>query len=362
MRKKVILFGLIVLIIIIVIIVTVSIYKQSPTPYLFVLKWAIKDISNSQAVFPIAIAVDSGNNVFVADLKNNNIQKFTSEGEFLLSWSCENKITSGYNEYYHIRDICIDSKDNIYVAAYNQIQKFNSNGDYLDIYEVQGGDSCNVIAIDLENNFYIGRFMKVQKLDSIWNLIGTFDIWRWMDPNCLPSGLSEKKIKVPASPTMLASSYTDIEVDSAGYIYVVYTEFTKVLDNLNENTSLLVLRNYEQSIIYKATLSGDILEQWGNIPEKDSNLFSCVYGIAIDPDGRVFVADTGNNRILILDSNGRLITQFGSRGFWEKEFLCPVDITIDTADNVYVLDYGDCWIQKFAPNPDYKPKNTKKEE
>lgn len=367
MRKKVILFGLILLIIIIVIAVKVLFYVRFPNPYLFVLKWDIKDIKHNLVVFPGAIAVDSENNVFVADFNNNNIQKFTSEGELLLSWSCENKskikTTSGHDENYHIRDICIDMKDNIYVTgSYQQIQKFNSNGDYLDIYELQGGDSCNVIAIDFENNFYIGRFMKVQKFDSIWNLIGTFDIWRWMDPNCLPSGLSKKKIKVPASATMLSSSYTDIELDSAGYIYVVYTEFTKVPDNLNENTPLLVLRNYEQSIIYKATLSGDILEKWGSISEKGSNLFSCVYGVAIDHTGRVFVADTGNNRILILDSNGKLITQFGSRGSGAEQFIGPVDIAIDSENDIYVLDYGNSCVKKFRPNPNYKPKNTKKED
>ncbi|MDE1724401.1 MAG: 6-bladed beta-propeller [Thaumarchaeota archaeon] len=72
---------------------------------------------------PTAIAVDSKNNIFVADTGNHRIQKFDSDGNFLLSWGTEG---TGQGQFEQPVGLAIDSSDNIYVIdkKNNNIQKF----------------------------------------------------------------------------------------------------------------------------------------------------------------------------------------------------------------------------------------------
>jgi DNA-binding beta-propeller fold protein YncE len=74
--------------------------------------------------------------------------------------------------------------------------------------------------------------------------------------------------------------------------------------------------------------------------------------IAVDVDGRVFVTDTGNKRVVVFDANGNLITQFGSTGFDLGQFDEPVGVDLDMNGSVYVADTWNQRIQVFAPNLD----------
>jgi streptogramin lyase/4-amino-4-deoxy-L-arabinose transferase-like glycosyltransferase len=58
-------------------------------------------------------------------------------------------------------------------------------------------------------------------------------------------------------------------------------------------------------------------------------------GIAAGLDGRIYVADTGNQRVLILSPKGDILKEFegGSEPFAE-----PFDIAVDAQNHVYVLD------------------------
>ncbi len=72
---------------------------------------------------PTAIAIDSKNNIFVADTGNHRIQKFDSDGNFLVSWGTEG---TGQGQFEQPVGLAIDSSDNIYVVdkKNNNIQKF----------------------------------------------------------------------------------------------------------------------------------------------------------------------------------------------------------------------------------------------
>ncbi len=77
-------------------------------------------------------------------------------------------------------------------------------------------------------------------------------------------------------------------------------------------------------------------------------------GIAIGPDGSVYVADTGNSRVVRLDSHGELLATWGSRtpdGQLPPEagtFLEPWGVAVDNKGNVYVADTWNHRIQKFS--------------
>ena len=75
-------------------------------------------------------------------------------------------------------------------------------------------------------------------------------------------------------------------------------------------------------------------------------------GIAIDSQGHVLVADTGNKRILVYDSNGSFITQIGSEGTGAGQFDEPVGLAFDNQGDLFVADTWNQRIQVFIPNAD----------
>ena len=55
------------------------------------------------------------------------------------------------------------------------------------------------------------------------------------------------------------------------------------------------------------------IDSWGS-RGTDQGEFDYPAGIAIGTQGTILVADTGNNRIQLFDSNGGFITTWGSEG------------------------------------------------
>jgi fibronectin type 3 domain-containing protein len=70
-------------------------------------------------------------------------------------------------------------------------------------------------------------------------------------------------------------------------------------------------------------------------------------GIAVDKKGRIYVADSGNNRIQIFRSNGDFLRVFGKKGAGRGKFDNPTDLDIDKRDRLYVLDSGNNRILVF---------------
>ena len=91
--------------------------------------------------------------------------------------------------------------------------------------------------------------------------------------------------------------------------------------------------------VQKFTSDGTPIKMWGIFGTADTP--GALYGprgIAVDAKGRVYVADTGNKRIVVFDSNGAILTQFGSEGADVGQFSEPVDVKVDGQGKVYVTD------------------------
>lgn len=120
--------------------------------------------------------------------------------------------------------------------------------------------------------------------------------------------------------------------------------------------------------IQKFSNDGKFLAKWGsfvNIADPNSvngqNRDAGFYGprgVAIGPDGNLYVTDTGNKRVMVFDTSGKFVRKIDSGLTKEKidsqypfnqpgEMNEPIGIAVDKSGNVYVADTNNRRIQKF---------------
>jgi hypothetical protein len=83
--------------------------------------------------------------------------------------------------------------------------------------------------------------------------------------------------------------------------------------------------------------SGEQLEQIGRKGSGEGELFFPT-NVEVDGAGNVYVADTGNFRVVKFDPRGRFLRQFGSLGRSPGQFARPKGIAVDREDRLYVVD------------------------
>jgi DNA-binding beta-propeller fold protein YncE/4-amino-4-deoxy-L-arabinose transferase-like glycosyltransferase len=66
--------------------------------------------------------------------------------------------------------------------------------------------------------------------------------------------------------------------------------------------------------------------------------FQTPHGISADPAGNIWVADTGNQRIVELNPEGKFVRSFGHSGNSVGKFTSPFDLVVETDGNLVVLD------------------------
>jgi len=71
-------------------------------------------------------------------------------------------------------------------------------------------------------------------------------------------------------------------------------------------------------------------------------------GVLFDLNGRIWVADTGNNRLVVLSQLGNQMATMGGFGVGKGSFRGPTQMAIDRTGRVYVIDSGNRRIQIFA--------------
>lgn len=103
--------------------------------------------------------------------------------------------------------------------------------------------------------------------------------------------------------------------------------------------------------VQKFTANGQFITKWGFFGTAESpDAFWGPRGIAVDSQGHVYVADTGNKRISVFTSDGTPVAQFGGQGFEAGKFDEPVGVAVDKQGKVYVSDTWNQRIQVFSPS------------
>ncbi|MEA3326584.1 MAG: TIGR03663 family protein [Chloroflexota bacterium] len=107
------------------------------------------------------------------------------------------------------------------------------------------------------------------------------------------------------------------------------------------------------SRIQKFSSDGEFLTMWGQFGAAETRYhFWGPRGIAVDQDGRVFVTDTGNKRVAIFDNDGNDLAAFGGAGLGIGQFDEPVGISVDDRGRLYIADTWNKRIQIMIPEGD----------
>lgn len=72
-------------------------------------------------------------------------------------------------------------------------------------------------------------------------------------------------------------------------------------------------------------------------------------GIALDPQGNVWVADSGNNRVEESTAGGAFVKSLGSTGSANGQFNNPKSVAFDAAGDLWVADTGNSRVEEFGP-------------
>ena len=99
----------------------------------------------------------------------------------------------------------------------------------------------------------------------------------------------------------------------------------------------------------KFSKDGKFIKRWGKLGTGPGE-FNVPHSLAMDSQGRLFVADRGNNRIQIFDQDGKLLDQW-------KQFGKPCSIFIDKNDVLYVTDSDsveDLWDWKYSSHRQHR--------
>ncbi len=105
--------------------------------------------------------------------------------------------------------------------------------------------------------------------------------------------------------------------------------------------------------VQKFTSDGTFVTMWGSGIIQDLADPFGYYGpraIAVDASGNVYLTDTGNKRVLQFNSDGQFLMQFGDAGMGTGQFDEPVGLALSNEGQIYVADTWNQRVQVFGAN------------
>ncbi len=115
---------------------------------------------------------------------------------------------------------------------------------------------------------------------------------------------------------------------------------------ISPSGDLYVSDGYGNARIHRFSADGELLFSWGE-PGAGPGQFHVPHGIAVDENGKVYVADRENDRIQIFEPDGRYSMEW-------NELARPCEVFIDGDSIVYVAELGyrsGMWPGTSPPTP-----------
>lgn len=282
------------------------------------------------------IALDSEDALYIADGRGNQTLKISPAGIVsYLPIGSRNLAVSAAGELYTVAGQTVqrllpDGAVHI-VAGQNS---FARNGDGGPALEARL-NMPSALAIDPDRNIYIADRVnnRVRKIDSS-GVITTI------------AGTGERAYKGNGGPAERSalSLPSGLCPDSAGTLFV-------------SDTDNHVVRAIDKTGVIRTVAGSGEPGFTGDQDSATNALLTSPSGLALDPLGRLLIADSGNHRIRRIDQDGRITTIAGTgiAGFsgdggaaTEAQLIAPASIAVDSTGAVFIADTGNHRIRRIA--------------
>jgi len=158
---------------------------------------------------------------------------------------------------------------------------------------------------------------------------------------------AERKVAIAA---FGQRGYGAQDFNTPGFVAASSENLVVVSDILNHRLHVFRFNPSAVSLWHVGTVGG---------PGTSSRQFQFPRGVAINDQEQVFVCDSGNNRLQVLDArdNFKFVRAFGERGFGDGQFDMPLDVAInrdgqvlvaDASHRIQVFDRDGCWLRSFG--------------
>jgi DNA-binding beta-propeller fold protein YncE len=105
-------------------------------------------------------------------------------------------------------------------------------------------------------------------------------------------------------------------------------------------------------VVRKFSAAGELLQTIGevDVPGGGRQHFRSPDDVVFNQKGELFVADSGNGRIVHLNGDGTYISEWGTKGEAPGQFKMAHGLAIDSEERIYVADRGNNRVQVFTPD------------
>ena len=100
--------------------------------------------------------------------------------------------------------------------------------------------------------------------------------------------------------------------------------------------------------IQRFTPEGRHLDGCGSPRQSERGEFDMPWGLTVDEEGDIYVADWRNDRVQKLTAAGEPLLVLGGSGDGDGEFNRPSGVAVDEHGDIYVADRGNNRVQLFA--------------
>ncbi len=128
-------------------------------------------------------------------------------------------------------------------------------------------------------------------------------------------------------------------------------QFNKPSDVAVAPDGAIYVADSDSHRIHRFSATGEFLGGWGvygGVYGYGDGQFYNPHGVAVAPDGTVYVADTGNHRIQRFSADGTFLGRWGQQGYNDGQFSSPGGVAVAPDGTVYVADTGNHRIQRFS--------------
>jgi len=277
-----------------------------------------------QLVEPYGLAVDSKNNLYVADQKVGAIFIFnteTREVELI-----KNKI---HAHFARIIGLAMDDNDRLFVSdpGLHHILVFDATHKAEDVI-TDGMVEPGSMAIDRENRFL---YVSDVALDQV--LVYDADSLKLLRK--IGTTGRNHELTTPGD----FAKPTGVAVDQDGNLYVC--------DTLNNRIEIF-------------DADGKFVSTFGKAGD-GPGYFARPKGVAIDSDGHIWVADGQQDRVQVFNQQTQLLITFGGHGLLPGQFQGLVGIATDKNNRVFTSEMYPGRVQQFRYVTDAEAEQARKE-